>query len=493
MKKKLLLVVIDALNPAMLERAVMTGAAPILGHLMAQGRYTDACIAPFPSVTPVCAATITTGSELDQHRIPSMNWFDRTEERYVEYGTSFKASRKLGLMRSVTDVVYNLNGRHLARDVETTFERLDDAGIRTAVTNYLIFRGRYEHDVAITAKLSRLINARIGESVMGPKELFYGNLFVSRKTPCRSQFGLPGLRDKHSGCVGAYLVGEDLCDFLLLSLPDNDNYSHRYGPEAQVKPIALADAQIARVAQAVGGIDELLDQYAVIVCSDHGQSPVTESIDLLAALDGFKVNRNIETESQTPDSSEKGEIAVCPGSRSAQVYLLDQDRLEILRKRVSRTLLTLPGVDFIAYTDRGEACVRRGKLELRFKPGGDTLDLGGQDWSIEGDINVLSLTENDGKISSAVYPDALNRLWKALKCETAGDILLSAYPGYEFLDWGGGHHVGGGSHGSLHAIDSRALLLWCGTGPSSVAAKSQWSLKDISNIVLDHFNLKAKQ
>ena len=58
--------------------------------------------------------------------------------------------------------------------------------------------------------------------------------------------GLPGIRDQHAGCVGAYLVERDLFDFLLLSLPDNDTHSHKNGPHAQVTSIANADRQLER-------------------------------------------------------------------------------------------------------------------------------------------------------------------------------------------------------------------------------------------------------
>ncbi len=74
--------------------------------------------------------------------------------------------------------------------------------------------------------------------VMGPRELFYADIFASRRTGCRSALGMPGVRDRHSGCVSAYLVEHDLFDFLLLSLPDNDWYSHKHGPEAQIHSIA---------------------------------------------------------------------------------------------------------------------------------------------------------------------------------------------------------------------------------------------------------------
>ena len=52
MAKKLVLAVIDAMKPAMLERAIATGRAPTLERLIQEGQYTDECVAAFPSVTP---------------------------------------------------------------------------------------------------------------------------------------------------------------------------------------------------------------------------------------------------------------------------------------------------------------------------------------------------------------------------------------------------------------------------------------------------------
>ena len=135
-----------------------------------------------------------------------MNWWHRGEERYVEYGTSFGASRAFGIKQSLTDTIYNMNLEHLSRDVETVFERLDDAEIRTAGTTYLMYRGRHRHEPSVDTALTRLAHAVFGLPTWGPKELFYADLFASRKTPCRSQLGLPGVRDQHSGCVAEHLV-----------------------------------------------------------------------------------------------------------------------------------------------------------------------------------------------------------------------------------------------------------------------------------------------
>ena len=72
--------------PEMLERAIAAGTAPVLARLVEEGLYVPGAVAAFPSVTPVCAASIVTGRSQDAHRIPAMNWFHREENRYVEYG-----------------------------------------------------------------------------------------------------------------------------------------------------------------------------------------------------------------------------------------------------------------------------------------------------------------------------------------------------------------------------------------------------------------------
>ena len=75
-----------------------------------------------------------------------MNWYHRGEQRYVEYGSSFPATRAFGVVRSLYDTVYNMNMAHLGRASKTVFEHLDDAGLRTACTTWLIWRGRHRHE-----------------------------------------------------------------------------------------------------------------------------------------------------------------------------------------------------------------------------------------------------------------------------------------------------------------------------------------------------------
>jgi Type I phosphodiesterase / nucleotide pyrophosphatase len=485
--KKLVLVVIDALKPSMLDRAIANGRAPALERIQRDGSYVDSCVAAFPSVTPVCAATITTGAGPDEHWIPSMNWYHREDGRYVEYGSSFSASRQFGVLRSLTDTVYRMNAEHLSPEIETVFETLDDADVRTAGTTYLIYRGRHHHEVSNETALARIVTSTLfRRTIDGPRELFYADLYASRKTGCRGQLGMPGIRDQHTGCVGAYLIEHDLFDFMLFSLPDNDAWSHKNGPHAQVTSIAAADRQLERLMHAVGGPDAFLDDYAVIVTSDHSQAAVEERIRLDRAFAEFDVA------TRSAVRSANAEVALSPAQRAAMIYALDEERRDELVQRSVEAVRELDGVDlalWLAGPARAEAVVRSRRGELRFAPGTEVEDDRGARWDVEGDLRALLGEVQDGRFRCSEYPDALDRIWSALQCPNAGDVLLSASPGYEFVDWGGADHVGGGSHGSLHRTDSLGALLWCGTGPASASARGQWSLRDVAPMVREHFGI----
>jgi predicted AlkP superfamily pyrophosphatase or phosphodiesterase len=479
---KVVLAVIDSLKPEMLDEAIEEGRAPALAALRDRGRYIRDCISTFPSVTPVASAAIATGTGPGEHHIPSMNWFHRGEERYIEYGSSFPATRAFGVVRSLFDTVYNMNMAHLSRGRKTVFEHLDDAGLRTACTTYLIYRGRTRHDPS-----GESVYRRIGEAlqfrhpVYGARELFYADLFDSRNTGCTSALGLPGQRDRHTGCVGAYLVENDLFDFLLFSLPDNDTHSHKFGPEGQVRSIAEADRALERIMHVAGGVDAFLEDHAVIVMSDHSQTKVEERLNL---ADVFSAWRVLVPADPAPTEAE---LAVCPSARSGMVYVLDPAQRDEVVSRAIEALDAVDGVDLVIALQEGEAFVRSERGELRFAPGGKLVDGRGRSWSVQGEHDVLGLDVSDGRLASDAYPDALGRLWSALECPHAGDVLLSAAPGFEFVDWGGAAHVGGGSHGSLHRDDSAGVLLISGM---EVPKREEWSLVDVAPLVLEHFRVR---
>ena len=490
---KLVLIVVDALKPAMLERAVAEGHAPAFAEILRRGTYIPDSVSVFPSVTPAAAASITTGTMPDAHGVPSICWYHRGERRYVDYGSSGASVRTFGVLRALTDTVYNMNFDHLSRQRLTVFERLDDMGVRTACTPFLIFRGRVRHELGVQGWLRRVAQAaNFRHAVYGPAELFYGELYSSQTVDCRPTLARPGTRDPYSGCVGAHVERHDLYDFMLFSLPDNDHHSHRFGPQETIPSIARADRHLRELADVAGGIECFLDDHAVILMSDHAQIAVSKRINLQAALADWQV---LQPNDPAP---ERADIAVAPGARSAMVYQLgDGDPRPAPAQRLMRRLRDVEGVEVLAWRDprrEGEACVWTADGELRFRPGGAWRDRRGAGWDVDGALAALDLEPRDGELASRTYPNVLARVWSALACRGAGDVLISAARGYEFTDWGGGDHVGGGSHGSLRRGDSLGTLAFVNCGPDlhrERAWPAEWSIVDVAPIVTSHFEERA--
>jgi hypothetical protein len=506
--KKLVLTYVDSLRTDMLRRAVDEGRAPNFGALLERGVFVPDCVSSFPSVTPVACSEMVTGVGADRHWISGMNWYHRLERRYVEYGSSLEATRAFGVFRALYDLVYNMNLAHLSPEIETVFEQLDDAGARTACTPFLIYRGRHRHEVSLDGLLRRAVDVsklKFQHHTWGPADLFYGDLYASRQVPCRST-SIPGNRDPYAACCVAELVREQLSDFILLSLPDNDNYSHHNGPEASVESIARADDAFAEVVEAGGGIDEFLEDHAVILLADHAQTDVHRGLPLAELL-----GHDWSVLQPSDDRPELAQLAVSPTGRAAHVYLLPGagDRPDPLA--VGDRLGEIEGIDLVCRLEDADgaplrrdepgmpaaggewAVVERGGASLRFRPGEGVADLRGGRWQVEGELGVLEASVEDGRLRSETYPDPLARVFSALAAPHSGDFLLSLAHGFEAVDWGGVTHAGGGSHGALHAGDSLGPLLFVGCGPESADAKEQWTLRDVAPVVLEHFGLKGEE
>jgi len=392
--KKLILIVIDGLTPSMLEAAVERGDAPALAQLLAIGDYRHA-VSTFPSLTPVCLSSIATGAHGDVHEIPHLVWWHRGEQRLVEYGSSFGAVRAAGLTRSLRDTIFDLNRRHLGAGAVTIYEALEDAGYTAAAINITCYRGRTRH-VAILPGLP---------AAYGPKRFFFYSLFASELTgaPIAVRSRERGSIDAYAAAVGRWLVTRDGFDFLVYYLPDFDFASHAHGPEAAHEALARADDAVAALYEAAGGLDEFLDRYAVVFCSDHGQTEVEHVARL-----------------HVPGA------LVTASNRAAMAYG-DEPRA------LAGSLATQEGVDVVLFLEDGQVVARR-----------------------NGDEGQELLDE---------YPDGRARALAALRNPNAGSVLVSAAPGWEFADLAGRHHAGGGSHGSLAAGDSLVPMLTVGVGP----------------------------
>jgi hypothetical protein len=198
-------------------------------------------------------------------------------------------------------------------------------------------------------------------------------------------------------------VTRDGFDVLVYYLSDLDFASHVHGPDGTRDALRKADRAVQALADAAGGIEAFLERYAIIVCSDHGQTHVHQT----ARLDVPGI--------------------VTASNRAAMVYT-DEPRAAAER------LDEVDAVDLALFLEDGALVARR-----------------------DGDEDAALLDE---------YPNGRERAEAALRNPNAGDVLVSATAGWEFLDLAGGHHSGGGSHGSLTAGDSLVPMLSVGAGPA---------------------------
>ena len=99
--------------------------------------------------------------------------------------------------------------------------------------------------------------------------------------------------------------------------------------------------------------------------------------------------------------------------------------------------------------------------ELRFAPGWRrSRTPAARRWSVDGRAGgARRSVRGRARCCTPAYPDALARACgRRSPARPPVRCCCRPAPGYEFIDWGRQAHVGGGSHGSLHASDSLGAL-----------------------------------
>jgi hypothetical protein len=171
------------------------------------------------------------------------------------------------------------------------------------------------------------------------------------------------------------------------------------------------------------------------------------------------------------------ELAVTASNRLSMVYRLGRARESAAQ--IAARMLRDPANELAMFAEDGWLVVRRGEGELRFRRGPGEADARGNRFTVRGDADLLH---------PELHPNALERIEGVLMCPAAGDVIVSASPGYEFADSGGAHHAGGGSHGSLRAEDSIVPLITAGFAqPPDLGA--QPSITDVVPLARRHFGL----
>jgi hypothetical protein len=313
--------------------------------------------------------------------------------------------------------------------------------------------------------------------VSGPSTLCLGDFVTPRtsrgKVHDRSgplhRFGMDDASGAEMLCQLA--AADALGDFTLAYFADNDYESHAIGPHAALPVIDRVDAALGRMFDAAGGRDRFLRDTCVIVTSDHGHCEILPDA-AQAAVRLHHVLGNLRQADLARGWRGHDEIMICPNMRAAQIYVRQPTGVAITR--LIDEALADPRVDLAMWRgaltgeDTDVYCVesQRGRLAFRRGTGGDGRghDAFGTEWSWRGDLEALDIECDGPAIVYGEYPNAFERIAAALEAANSGEVWLTARPGCEFEVPGGKPHVGGASHGALHALDSLSPVIIGGGG-----------------------------
>ena len=497
---KLLLVVIDAATARVVSPAIKTGQLPTMQRLAEAGCLHES-VTMFPSITPAATATIITGQYPAQSGIVGASWYDEDEERVAYFGDDFWVVAREGFRAFLRDFLVGLNGDRLK--APTLFQHVERAGKTALCLNYLVFKGDTEYTVKIPLLMAMLPGVGLTEVVRGPSTFCLGD-FVATRTmrgkPLVDKSGVFhrfGMDDASTGQLLVEVAEDDaFADFNVAYFADNDYRGHEVGPHAALKVVEEVDRSLARMFEAAGGMERMLRDTYVLITSDHGHCEILDdaeraTIHLDKALDEFK-------QAALGEAWRDGdEIMICPNMRAAEVYVRHHDDASLRRviersladRRVDHALWRIDagGRAGNAYAARNAA----GHLEFwRGTDGGESArDAFGTAWSWRGDLSVLDARVEDGLLRWNDYPNAFERIAGALDAPKSGAVWFTAKPGCEFEVPGGAAHVGGASHGGLHALESLCPVVIA--GPTKVDLPRHMRSVDIAPLCLQLLGIPA--
>lgn len=470
-KKHIILLVIDSLMDAPLQKAINNGDAPALRFFIENGQYISNLVSPFPTMSVTIDSTLLTGTYAEIHKLPGLVWFNHKEKRLINYGSHIRELLKLGLTTSLEDILFRLNNEHLSKEVKTIHEEIEEMGKQSASINALVYRGKTKHSLTLPKILTLFTSLKNNRSTNGPKRYTYGSL--SRLSPSKKHcyfWQKYGFNDKFSVQQLSYLIKNDLLpEFSLAYFPNLDKSVHKHGP-MDLKGIEKVDQQLQNLLNSYHSWDEALKETVWIVMGDSGQAFIYPErnkalIDLRQLLRSYKIMK-LKDGLKSDD-----QIVLAVNERMTYIYSLDLKRLPLAK--IAKALQDDKRIDVIAWREKETVYVTSGIKagELRFQRNGNYIDQYEQSWTVTGDLELLDLTMENNILTYGHYPDALARLHSSLTSHEGDYLVVCAKPGHEFIGEGSPTHVGGASHGGLHEDDSLVPMIVTGTATSPKHAR----------------------
>lgn len=442
----LCIVVADGARPDTLFGAIEAGQLPALRRVRDAGSA-HVISSVFPSVTGSAYTPFLMGLHPGRAGLPGLRWYDRA--RTATIGPAYSRSYVgIGGMRADTD---------LTRDHRTLFElEPRSLGGFTYIGRGLDARRRIGTGWAFGARMA-WTHFRGDLAGWMRFDRWLGEEFVRRSVAQRPRVAF-------------------------LAHPGVDKLSHRFGQSHAMvldalrtvdNTVALLEQEFARAGRA--------EDLEIWIVSDHGHADLHGHED----LEGLLRTMGLRTRAHPWVFGGDDVAVMVSGNAMAHLYCelsrTERPGFEALRARwmpVVEALLARESVDLVLLPIREGLCEvhgrGRGVAVVRREAAGGVSALAGDarreargiayrcvsgdPLGLGGDVEPLCVTESWERARESDYPDALEQILAIADAPRAGDIIISASPGWDLRTrWEPIVHASG--HGALHREQMLVPLL----------------------------------
>ncbi len=408
----LLLIVADGVRPDVLKAALQAGELPHLAARAARGAFTEVSSC-FPSVTGPAYAPFLMGKFPASVGLPGLRWYDRSRSRasWPSYARSY---------------------------VGPEIRLLDDDLDHVPQT------------ILELATSSIAGSTLLGRGARGARHPGRGWIWAARAFLPHFQGNLDGWRRIEQLVVDRVLrhLQRDRPQFAVMSFLTPDKYAHAFGAQSSSVRRSLRDVDdFVAEAEQIAKRDGWENKLHVWLVADHGHADVSNHDELADAMRdaGHRVLAHPRIWVRNPDVA-----LMVGGNAMAHVYLEPKHRtrpwwptLSDRWESLHDLLLARPSVDLaavslndhtvrVSHQTRGCATITRTRNALHdtwsyVRVTGDPLELGI-------DLHNATSVQAHAACAATDYPDSVVQLADVAPSARAGDIMLSAAPGWDLRD-----------------------------------------------------------
>ena len=423
MKKKnplTLYLLADGARPDIFKRLLDEGELPnIEREILKNGTFRTASSC-FPTTTGPAYLPMIYGGFPGTLDVPGIRWFDKAEFRRNRFG-KFAVRTYIGPQ-----------ARHFNDDVKTGYPSLHEL---------------FDRPFNIFSMLTKGVPEQNDLGKKGKSWMYFRAHYFFVHQPVDDE--------AHK----RMMAGLDLDpEFFFVVFPCIDWNAHHFQPEHEetIKSYKFLDFSVGQVVEKLKKLGRW-DDTLFIITSDHGLTATHTHLDLADFLgeQGLKTIDHPNIFKLKPDAA-----VMISGNSFGSIHVLKNNN-EILKgddvksalgSEAFEALLARPEVDFLAWRgDQSDFRVasKNGQARIVHNGGltyqpvtGDPFGIGSLDRPLD-NRQALEATFHSN------YPDALVQIEQLFRSHRAGDLVVSAAPGYDLRDfWEIPEHHG--SHGSLH-------------------------------------------